>query len=375
MFNYSEKLTNLQFETSEEIWLKAEHFQRAKEVSDRVSDESKQWQIYLNTLALLGFEEWIKERSSQQINLDIKWIKERSSQQINLDINSATRIFGNLKLGQFKLGAIATDNLFDEVVYIPEEAISNHELAAHFYVVLEVLEELEQVIVRGFLRYDELLDYPTRGSIRDGCYQIPLSKLTLEPNRLLFYCRYLEPSTIPLPETPVVGELAREMKETTIKLSQWLEGLFDEAWQSIDRLIDPGANLALATKSISNSSSTNLLNEIERGKLINLGLQLEDEIIALRVTISKESEEKVSIKDTEEKVSIKVRLDPTGRAKYLPSALKLAMLSKKGKIIQEVTSRTRDNYIQLRPFKGKFGKRFSLEISRNDVVVKEHFEI
>ncbi len=352
MFNYPENTTYLELGTSEEIWLEPEHFEKAKEISDRCSEEPQQWQTYLNALGMLGFEAWLKERSSQKISLDL---------------NSAIKAVCHLKLGKFKICSIATDNLFDEMVNIPEQAISKPELAAHFYIVLEVLEEQEQVIIRGFLRYDELLDYPTRGSLREGCYQIPLSKLDLEPNRLLFHCLYLEPSTIPLPQTPVaVLELSKELKQNSIKLSRWLEGLLDETWQAIDALIDPKANLAFATKSISNPSTTNPLDEVHRAKLINLGSELENETIALRITITKQAEEKINIR---------VRLDPIGQEKYLPSDLKLAMLSKTGKTLQEVTSRDRDNYIQLRPFKGKIGKRFSIEISRNDVSVRENFEI
>ena len=46
----------------EVIYLEIEHFESAKEISDQNLNEAHQWQIYLNALALLGFEKWLRER-------------------------------------------------------------------------------------------------------------------------------------------------------------------------------------------------------------------------------------------------------------------------------------------------------------------------
>ncbi len=357
MVNSPIKSTDVRLLLPEVIWLEPEHFKQAIDIKNQVTGEAHQWQTYLNALALFSFEEWLKERISER--------------KINRDINLVEAVF-HLKVGEFKLCLIASENLLDEVVSVPENVISKPELAAHFYVVLEVLEEQEEVIVRGFLPWERLInDLPRQNlpPLQDGCYQLPLSVFDPEPNHLLFSCRYLEASAISLPEasakssatqSPTEGEqkLGRYVKESKTKLSQWLEGVFESGWQTIDALINPELNLALSTRNISDGA--------KGGKLINLGIQLDSKTVALLLTI---------IPDAQKKLGIVVQLFPTGEEKYLPSNLKLTLLSKLGKKLQETQSREGDNYIQLKPFKGQPGKCFSIEISMGDVTVREDFEL
>jgi hypothetical protein len=131
MVSSEEYSTDLRLLLPEVIWLEPEHFQQATEISSQVRNEAQQWQTYLNILALSGFEEWLKER-----------IPDRA---INRDFNVIESIC-HLTVGEFKLGLIATEQVLDELVNIPQAAIASPELAAHFYVVLEVDEEEEQVI-------------------------------------------------------------------------------------------------------------------------------------------------------------------------------------------------------------------------------------
>ena len=328
----------------ESICLEAEHFEEAKKISDRVNHEADKWQSYLNALALLGFEEWLSTRITQQ--------------PIKRDSN-----ISYLKVGQFKLCLIATENLLDEQVNIAVDLIEIPESAAHFYVLLEVLEEQEEVIIRGFLRYDELVNYKTRVKLQpqDGFYRLPLEQFDPEPNHLLFYSRFLEPTAIPLPivtETKVEENLVVYLQETTTKLNQWLQGVIDESWQAIDTLLSPEANLAFSTRSLEVAT--------KRGKLIDLGIQLSHQTVALLVNITEEAQEKISIS---------IQLHPTGKEKYLPPNIKVTLLSKAGNILQQVEARGQDNYIQLKLFKGERGKRFSIEVSLGDLSVRENFEL
>ena len=335
---------------SEVIWLEAEHFKQAKEISEQVGKEAHlTWQTYLNALGLLGLEEWLQDRIP--------------TQPINRDTNFRETMC-YLKMGEFKYGVIATEHLLDEVVTIPQAVIDRPELVAHFYVVLEVNEEQEQVIVRGFLRYDQLINYLTTVNLPqlwDGCYQLPLSLFESESNHLLFYSRYLDATAISLPVASAENcseNLGEYPQKTRIKLSQWLQGLLDEGWFSFEALFTAEANLAWSTR---NSSE-----EAKGGKLINLGIQLGSKKVVLLVTVTTE---------TSAKIGVGVQLYPTGKEKYLPPHLKLTLLSKAGKIIQETQSREQDNYIQLKSFKGERGKRFSIEVCMNDICVREDFEL
>lgn len=336
--------TDIRLLLPESIWLESEHFEEAKKISDRANHEADNWQTYLNALALLGFEEWLSTRINQQ--------------SIKRDSN-----ISYLKVGEFKLCLIATENILDEEVNLAVDFIDKPELAAHFYVLLEVLEEQEEVIIRGFLRDDELVNYKTRVKLqpRDGFYRLPLAEFDPEPNHLIFYSRFLEPTAIVLPvvtETKAEENLVVHLQETTTKLSQWLQGVIDESWQAIDTLLSPEANLAFSTRSVEVAT--------KRGKLIDLGIQLNYQTVALLVNITEEAEEKISIS---------IQLHPTGKEKYLPRNIKVTLLSKVGKILQQIEARGQDNYIQLKLFKGERGKRFSIEVSLDDLSVRENFEL
>jgi|SRR4028119_730919 Protein of unknown function (DUF1822). len=340
----------------EVIEIETEDFELAKEISGEVAVEAHQWQSYLNAVALLSFEKWLTERMPGKI--------------VERDITKIDKV-GYLNLKGFKFCLIAIEHLLDEIVSIPENVIYNFELAAHFYVLLEVLEEEEEVIVRGFLRSDELVNYLLKGNVQSqlkGVYEIPFSAFDAEPNHLLSYCRLLEPSAIPLPcaevetsATPSLTKAAEQLseclKETRTKLGQWLEGIFESSWETIDTLISPEAMVAFGVRNAESGA--------KRAKLIDLGMQLENQSFALLVTVTEE---------IEERLNISIQLHPMREKKYLPPNVKLALLSKAGKILQEVISRSQDNYIQLKPFKGESGKRFSVEISLNDVKIKEDFE-
>ena len=325
----------------EVIDLEPEYFQQAREMSNKVTGEANQWQTYLNALALQGFEQWLSQR-----------IPEQKLSRVSNEIADAFY----LKLGEFKLCLIATEHLLDEVVNFPQ-ALFKPEAVAHFYVILEVLEEEEQVIVRGFLSQEQLMNYQSQSS---RC-ELPLALFETSPNRLLYYCRFLEPTAISLPGISVEtkAEVVEDLKETRTKLSQWFQGIVDSSWSAVETLINPEANLAWGTR-------TTELSGIKKGKLINLRMQLDNQTVALLVNVTEE---------IEEKLSILIQVHPTGEARYLPPHLKLSLLSKAEKVLQEVESRMGDNYIQLKPFKGEAGKRFSIEVSFADVKVRENFEL
>jgi hypothetical protein len=338
--------TNLRLLLPEVIWLEPEHFEQARDISNQVKSEANQWQTYLNVLALLGFEQWLSAHMPEQaITFDTNMIETGC----------------HLKLGDFKFCLITAEHLLDEVVNIPTEAIDTPELTAHFYVVIEVSEEQEEVILRGCLRYDQLVNSCNRYNLQGGYYQLPLSLFDTEPNHLLHYCRYLQPTAIPLPIATTSSfsqNIVQSLNQTRITLSQWLQGVFDEGWLAIEALSNPEVNLAFSTRSSDASA--------KRAKLIDLGMQLGHQTVALLMNVTE---------DADNKLNILIQLHPSGGERFLPPQIQLTLLSKAGKTLQQVQSRTHDNYVQLRAFKGEPGKRFSVEVSLEDHSIKEDFEI
>ena len=83
------------------------------------------------------------------------------------------------------------------------------------------------------------------------------------------------------------------------------------------------------------------------------------------------------IKDShsQDKVNILAQLRPVNGSILLPQNIKLILISRTGKILQEVASRVQDNCIQLNVFKGKPGKKFSIQVMLENSSITEQFEI
>ncbi len=349
---------DFRFLIPEVIYLESEHFDRAEEIYLRSNHEDKQWENHLNSLAFVAFKDWVEEKlSTYGLSLDIK----------------ITEDGYYLSVGKFNYFLIAVEHLLDEVVNISKNIINSSTIKADFYVLVEVLEEEEEVVIKGFLNHENLYDYCnqiTLQSSNNDYYQVPLSIFDSEPNHLLLCHQFAEVVSLSTVELSAIefSEIQTTTEKKTFmsgidekipKLSQWFKNIFDEGWLTIDKLTKVEKNLAFNTIRKSDQG-------VRRGKLIDLEIQLGKNTVALLVNI---------VEVNENKFSILVQLHPTGKNKYLPHNLQLRMFSKGGKVLQEVQARIQDNYIQLKPFKGEAGKRFSIEVALGDVSVKENFEI
>ncbi|HEY9619955.1 MAG TPA: DUF1822 family protein [Crinalium sp.] len=189
---YSSVDSNLLFDSEslpiQSISLSAAQIERAIQLSQLATDEAAQWQTYLNTLGLLGFQDWLSERAPD----------------LSIPFPIAAQLSGTtytLEVGAFKLCLIVMGNLSDTVVSVPVEAIASSTQAAHLYVILEVQEEQEQMSVKACLRADRLTQQQQTHPLQpdsDGTYSLPLDWFESEPDNLLLYLRCLEPGTLPL---------------------------------------------------------------------------------------------------------------------------------------------------------------------------------
>lgn len=187
------------------IELSAEQIDRAIQLAQPISDPDQQWQTYLHLLALLGFEQWLNERSPDLM---------LNSANCALLQPQTTALLGsvcNLEIGEFSVGLIATGSLADRVVNVPRAMIDLPAYAAQFYVLVEVLEEQEQVHIQGYGRADQLQAYrqtATFDAQRDHTYSLPVDWFSLSADNLLLNLRCLEPTVIPLLTTtqPAVSD-------------------------------------------------------------------------------------------------------------------------------------------------------------------------
>ena len=200
-------------------------------------------------------------------------------------------------------------------------------------------------------------------------------------------------------------EHLESLTQSQVNLSQWLNNIFATGWQEIEaffplepevttppeenqllpklgqwleQIVDTGRNIwadlsgaqrlqlqnAGAFRSLTRVN--NLLPECElmRAKLIDLGVQLGSQNVVLLLALTQESGQKLRLT---------VQMYPIAEEEYLPANLKLALLSESGEIIQEVTSRTQDRGMQLKPFKVIQDTNFKLQITLGDFSLTETF--
>ncbi|MGB3653339.1 MAG: DUF1822 family protein [Rivularia sp. (in: cyanobacteria)] len=323
--------------------LEAEHYEKAINISQNIDGEKNQWRVYLNQLALFGFEEWLQEQipdiEVNQVNTD--------SQQKNV----------NLQVGEFKVQLITVDSLYDNLVSIHQENIISPQLAAHFYVLVEILEEAEQLIIHGIIRHDELPQ-----SQKYEICKIPLSSFDSEVNNLFLYIRFLEVEAISLPKS--AENITHKVTQSLVNLSQWWSGLFEESWQSIENILTPQMpNLSYAGATRRNTKSSDFA--VRRGKLFDFGLLLNHQRFALTINMRLEENQEIG-------VLAQIR---TQNEYCLPQGLKLKVTLNHNTDraeTEEAIAREYDQIIQL-AFSEAHGKQFKVEAIYQDAVVTEEF--
>lgn len=217
---------------------------------------AQQWQTYQNALALLGFEQWLRQRSR-----DITINRENCSLLQSGEVKSIPAVC-NIEAGSFKVCLLATGDLEDRID-VPQAAIAQPELTAHFYVAVEVKEEQQQVIIRGFLRHDQLVRHQQNQSLQpssDRLYSLPFAWFEQDPDRLLLHLRCLEPSAIPLPVAslpdtrPTPDTLLTSLTQRALNTRLWLQEQWDELAQELSWvLLPPPASASMLRSTVQSS--------------------------------------------------------------------------------------------------------------------------
>ncbi|HBL14147.1 MAG TPA: hypothetical protein DD379_22705 [Cyanobacteria bacterium UBA11162] len=284
-----------EFETSplETILLEETLIEQARELCCSIQNETRYWQAYLNTLALFAFEEWLLERAPE---LPIK--REHCSIFQPRYANIIEAVF-NLKVGEFKLCIMAMGSLTDKAIAFPRAVIELPEFAAHFYVVLEVIEELDQATLQGFIRYDRLIacsrSHPLQAE-PNWTYRLPLTWFESNTDELLRCLRFLEPDAIALPPIPthpraVLSTLQAEFSRLLPQL-QSHEGKLWEilTWEQAAALLTNSEllNQLFTIPQGENEQVSNIENKLQTVKepIVNVGLWLRDEIDELAQKLS-----------------------------------------------------------------------------------------
>lgn len=166
----------------------------------------------------------------------------------------------------------------------------------------------------------------------------------------------------------VVSQLSPFQTPTLVDLSNWFIGATSAGWQTLDALLGTYPSLVAVRgeheRVDKETSQPQPQSEIQRAKLIDLGLQLGDQAVVLVLTLST---------NDDQTISALAQVHPASGASCLPPQLQLKMLSESGEVMQEVWSRGQDNHIQLKRFSGQKGDRFRLQVVLEDISITENF--
>lgn len=205
---------------------------QARQQCQSIADPIQQWQTYLNTLALVGFEQWLHQRAND-VSID-------TSQYSMVYESEVISAICNITVNDFKVCLIPVESYLNEVE-LPSIAVTSPDLAAHFYITVAIYEEQSQVVVDRFLRYDQLIDQVR--SLQpdpDGLYTLSTNHFEPDLDRFLLYLRCSQPAAIPL--TAISQQLLANSQQLTaplINVRRWLQNELDELAQQLSWVLLP----------------------------------------------------------------------------------------------------------------------------------------
>ncbi len=174
--------------------------------------------------------------------------------------------------------------------------------------------------------------------------------------------------------SPIAIEKTESESQLIINLNQWLSGIFETEWLSLEDLFASNFSESIfalrETPEESQEEANNESNlpiQIRRGKIIDLGVRLGGETVALVVNCTPTATSEIDIL---------IQVYPSGKEIYLPANLELKVLDENKILIPElqVKARIHDNCIQL-SFTGVLGEKFSATLTLGEISITENFQI
>jgi hypothetical protein len=257
---------NLLNETRTELLL--EDIQKSAKFSQLVR-LPQQWQVYLWGLGVFGFEKWLKERAP---DLEIKsdpW----QPALANLIVSA-----GNIQVGDFKICLIIANNISSNHS-VPFGIFDIPDLTAHFYVLVQVIEEEQQIAILGFMSYQQYQDYQQKAQLKpskDWTYSLPSDYFKGDAEALILNLRCLDSGAVQLPVavTEVDVDLLAALKQKLRKLQPQLKT------QPICNLITPEEGVILLNNKhlINWLEQTQIMTKSPMKSLININNWFQEQV-------------------------------------------------------------------------------------------------
>ncbi|NET61938.1 MAG: DUF1822 family protein [Symploca sp. SIO2E6] len=225
----------------ETIELEAEQKEEALQITNRLAVATGQLALYFQALALVAFEDWLKNREPSLS------VEKTEASLFNPDYAQAVNAVFNLRVGEFKICLIPTLGFSDELVTIPQEVLAVPEFAAHFYLIIGIEDELDLAAIRGVARYDQLAaDIAGIAVQADGSYELPVTSFSPKIEEVLVYLQCLSPATIKLPAVSTNRDYLEDLREflsqQAVNAGQWIQGQVGSLVQGLDGQLIPAVS-------------------------------------------------------------------------------------------------------------------------------------
>jgi hypothetical protein len=399
------EIDNLERAHPNRLWLQisAMEKQQAWQQAQCHSNTSR-YNAYLNHIVVHTFLNFLKEWLSEESTPQPQILPHEDSLPSIWEVVNGTVI----GLGEKRIVLIPSETSYLEELCVPQEWVDIPSFAGDYYLAVQVnlgIDENESwMSVRGFTTHRQL-KYIANNQART--YLMPVEHLT-ENLTVMQVIQDIDVRS-PIPQLSTLSEteaqrllqllgnpaiysprehnipfekwaslidnnlwrqqlyhrrigMLNENAQPVANLSNWLRNVFEVGWQSIN-IINSESQIAFAFRQrevhIKGAAA-------QRVKLIDLGMQLGNQCVALLLGLSQEEQHKVGIR---------VQLHPANGENFLPTNIKLTLLSQSGAVLQALESRSQDNFIQLKRFICPKGKSFSIQVAIDDFSITEYFTI
>ena len=336
------------------VSLDREAHERAQHLAAQQKTVSQGKQVYLNTLAVCA------------VSYYLKWLQIESDLE-NSDRVDLLAISNSADLLIPDCGRLECRRVLPQENYLTIPAQATEERIG--YVAVQFAEDLDRVKLIGFLPpvtpASDSLQIPYRVQLRgfsppvtpaSDSLQIPLTKL--QSLELL-----LQKISQPISQ--------RTKSRTSVNLGQWWSEIFEPGWVDLETLFSIDALKAnpawqVRTEELKRIDTSNPL-QVRRGKLIDLGVKLGNNVFALVITCT-------SLTNAE--VEILLQVYPGDDRVYLPANLEMVVFDETETLVPQlqVRSREADNCIQLSLI-GVSGERFSFRLTQEEISFTESFQL
>jgi Protein of unknown function (DUF1822) len=399
------------FADPKEWWLELSPTMQAEAVrqSQQCSTVQSRQQAYLNALCLNGVLGWLRADVP-----DVRpWVAPALLPTVWEVVNGSV-----VNLGAIRLVLVPTEAIDGGALEVPQEWVDSPSWAGNYYLAVQVKPERGWVRVWGYATHQDLKSLGRYDSM-DRTYSLDAEQLTpdlnalwatyqhcgaeqtqttiaaipdLAPNQADALIQRLGDRAVFFPRLAVPFSLWAALLErdewrqalyerrcgleqaqpAVMRLSEWLQGQFAEAWQAVDQALSP-AQAATAWRSgeaVGEASLAEALPEytISRVKTLQLGADamsgLNSGAISLLLGIT-------PISATQ--VDIGLHVCPVAANATFLQEIQVRLLDGTGAEIGQAGAAVTET-IQFQ-FRGQVGEQFSVEVTMGDRTLTEVFEI